>query len=187
MPYTLFTNSVVRVAEAINGNKALLYYPQVRPIDLIIARCLLEAATFAAVFIVLMGGHALATQRLIVDDPLRLIAGMGLASLLGTGLGIIFCGLGQLSTVAERARGPLLRPLFWISGIFFTAETLPAGARDAMLWNPVLHTTELVRDGWFDSYSDEHVSVPYVLAWVGALFLAGLLLERWVRRRIERS
>ena len=110
-----------------------------------------------------------------------------LASMLGTGLGLIFCGLSLISPIAERARGPLLRPLFWISGIFFTAESLPENARSAMLLNPVLHTTELVRDGWFTEYTDNHVSITYVLWWVGGLFLAGLLLERWVRRRIEMS
>ncbi len=187
LPYTLFTNSVVRVAEAINGNKALLYYPQVRPIDLVIARALLEAATFIAVFIVLMGGHALIKQTLIIDDVLTVMAGMLLAAALGTALGLIFCGLGQLSPLADRARGPLMRPLFWISGIFFTADSLPEGARNAMLKNPILHTTELVRDGWFESYRDDHVSIPYVLAWVFGLLLVGLLLERAVRRRIEMS
>lgn len=185
LPYTLFSNSVNRVAEAINGNKALLYYPQVQPLDLVIARSLLEAATFVAVFILLLGGHALINQELRIDSPLTTINGMALASLLGTTLGLIFCGLGQISTAPERARGPILRPLFWISGIFFTAETLPEEARGVMLLNPLLHASEMVRDGWFLSYHDQHIDVSYVMAWILVMMLIGLLLERTVRRRIE--
>ena len=187
LSYFLFSNSVHRVAESINGNKSLLYYPQVQPLDLVTARSLLEAATFGTVFLALMGAHALVRQELVIDSPLRTIAGMALASGLGTALGLIFCCLGQLSPAADRARGPMLRPLFWISGIFFTAESLPERARDAMLLNPVLHTTEMVRDGWFVDYTDDHTDVLYVVAWVLGLVLVGLLLERHVRRKIEMS
>lgn len=185
VPYTLFSNSVNRVAEAINGNKSLLYYPQVRPIDLVLARSALEAATFAAVFLLLLGGHALWRQELMIDSPLLTIAGMAMASLLGTGIGMIFCALGQLTTIADRARGPILRPLFWISGIFFVVDMIPERARDAMLVNPLLHATELVRAGWFRSYDAIHVDVEYVAAWILALLCAGLVGERAVRRRIE--
>jgi capsular polysaccharide transport system permease protein len=185
IPYTLFSNSVNRVAEAINGNKSLLYYPQVRPIDLVIARCALEAATFVAVFVLLLGGRALWVQELEIDSPLLVITGMAMASLLGTSLGLIFCALGEITAASHRARGPLMRPLFWISGTFFVAEMLPQAARDAMLVNPVLHATELVRAGWFQSYDARYVNVTYVSAWILALLLAGLLLERAVRRRIE--
>jgi capsular polysaccharide transport system permease protein len=187
IPYTLFANTVTRVGEAVNGNKALLFYPQVRPLDLVIARSLLEAATFGAVFMALLGIHALWRQELAIDSPLLVILGLALASLLGTALGLLFCGLAQVSNVAERARGPLLRPLFWMSGIFFTAELLPEHVRAILLYNPVLHTTELVRAGWFDSYAGEHVDLGYVVAWILALGAAGLLLERAVRRRIELS
>ena len=55
IPYLLFANTVKRVAEAINGNKALLFYPQVNPIDLVIARVFLEFTTYVGVFLVLMG------------------------------------------------------------------------------------------------------------------------------------
>lgn len=185
VPYTLFTNSVVRVAESVNGNKALLYYPQVHPLDLAIARSLLEAATFAAVFILLLGGHAIVTKQLDVDEPLLVIAGMGFAGLLGSSLGLVFCGLQQFSNVAERARGPLLRPLFWMSGIFFTAQSLPPKVRAVMMTNPLLHCTETVRDGWFVSYSDDHTNLVYVTCWIFALMVIGLVLERAVRRRIE--
>jgi capsular polysaccharide transport system permease protein len=185
IPYTLFGNSIGRVAEAINGNKSLLYYPQVRPIDLVIARSALEAATFAAVFLVLLGGHALWVQELAIDSPLMVITGMAMASMLGTSLGMIFCALAQVSSAVERARGPIVRPLFWISGVYFTVGMLPEAAQEPMLRNPLLHAVELVRAGYFPAYDAHHVDVQYVSAWILALMLVGLVLERAVRRRIE--
>jgi capsular polysaccharide transport system permease protein len=185
LPYTLFSNSVTRVGDAISGNKPLLYYPQVRPLDLVISRSLLEAATFVAVFILVMGADALATRRLEVHDPLLVIGGMAAASALGTSLGLVFCGLSQFSPLADRARGPLMRPLFWVSGIFFTAGMVPESTRDAFLWNPVLHATEMTRAGWFVTHDARHVDPGYVLWWIGGMALVGLLLERLVRRRMD--
>jgi capsular polysaccharide transport system permease protein len=184
VPYNLFMSSVVRVADSVNGNKALLFYPHVLPIDLAIARALLELATSTVVLAVLMGGHALWLQGGSIANPLGVVGGLLLASLLGTSLGLVFCGLGQMSNLVDRARGPLMRPLFWFSGIFFTAATLPDRARELMLINPVLHCTELVRAGWF-AYHDGHGRATYVLGFVLVFALFGLALERTVRQRIE--
>jgi capsular polysaccharide transport system permease protein len=185
IPYLLFSSSAQRVAESINGNKALLFYPHVQPLDLAIARGLLEAVTYAGVFLVLMGVHAVYQQELQIHSSLLVIAGFTLASLLGTSLGLVFCGLGQLSPAVDRARGPLMRPFFWISGLFFTANSLPDTARELLLYNPVLHAVELVRDGWFPGYEAVHARPTYALACILALAVAGLTLERAVRRRIE--
>ena len=112
VPYMLFTHSVGQVSHAINGNKGLLFYPQVKPLDVVFARVALEFCTYVAVFLFLMGANVLVQQRLLVDDPLLIVTGFAMASLLGASLGLIFMGLGQLSNVAERARAPLLRPFF---------------------------------------------------------------------------
>lgn len=187
VPYRLFANSAAQVGEAINGNRALLYYPRVLPIDLVIARGIFEVVTYAAVFIILMGGHALYFQELVVHSPLHVIAGMLLASLLGTVVGLVFCGLGVMSSSIDQARGAILRPLFWVSGVFFTLAQLPVEARRLAEINPIVHTVELVRAGWFPDYSGEHADPAFVLKCILGIGLCGLLLERQVRRRIELS
>ncbi len=183
--YELFSKTADRGSAAIGANKALLFYPHVHTIDLIAARTVLEAATYVMVFVVIVGAHALAVQELVVDSLLRTLWGMALASLLGATLGLVLCSLTVVSPTVERMKGPLMRPLFWISGLFFTAESLPSRARDVLLWNPVMHCVEIVRDGWFPQYTARHASASYVLAWIVALAFAGLTLERAVRRKVE--
>jgi capsular polysaccharide transport system permease protein len=185
VPYMVFSGSVGRVAEAINGNRGLLFYPHVQPLDLAIARSLLEAGTYSAVFIVLMGANALYMRELHIDSALMVVAGFALASLLGTTLGLVFCSLSQYSNAVDRARGPLLRPFFWISGIFFAANQLPTTAQDLLAYNPLLTAVELVRTGWYPTYASEHAHVRYSLMCVLTLAFIGLTLERAVRRRIE--
>ncbi len=185
VPFLLFNNSVGQVSASIVGNRALLFYPHVQTLDLAIARSLLELGTFGAVFLVLMGGSALTSQHLEVADPLLILWGFVLASALGTTIGLIFCTLAQFSSVVTRAQGPLMRPFFWVSGVFFAAEGLPEHIREPFMLNPVLHVTEFVRAGWYPNYSSPHTSSWYVLSWIVALAFVGLSLERVVRRRIE--
>ncbi len=185
IPYEIAMKTADRCANAISGNKSLLFYPQVKTLDLVIARGTLEGATYGAIFLIILGGEALVTQHFVIDDVLLVCVGLGLGCLFGTSLGLVLCTLSVLSNSVERLRGPLFRPVFWMSGLFFTAESLPTNVRDFMLWNPVLHCVELVRDGWFASYHARHASIAYVLACIVVLLFAGLTLERVVRAKVE--
>lgn len=185
IPYDMFSKSAERCASAINANKAMLFYPHVRPFDLLAARSLLEFATYSTVFAAIMCCHGLWVGGLSVADPLQVVGGLALASLLGSSFGTMLCALSVYSNLVDRVRVPLMRPLFWISGLFFTAASLPTQARDIMLWNPVLHCVELVRAGWFASYSARYVDTSYVLGWVMVFAFIGLTLERTVRAKVQ--
>ncbi len=185
LPYQLFRDSAAKVQASISANKGLLYYPQVQPLDLMCSRVILEGATAVSVFTVLLGGEALILGKLEIDSLLTVILGLALAGGLGGALGGVLCALGTFSNAVERFSGPLLRPLFWISAIFFTANDLPPQLRDALLYNPVLHVVEIVRDGWFPSYRADHATPLYPLTWIFVLTFFALALERVARRRIE--
>ena len=185
LTYELVTKTADRGSLAISGNKALLFYPHVHTLDLILARGLLELATYVTIFLIILGGHALAVDRFVIDDVLRVATGLGLAALLGTALGLVLCALSVLSNSVDRIKGPLMRPLFWVSGLFFTADMLPLKVREILLYNPILHCVELVRDGWFTEYHAQHVDLGYVCLWIVGLLFVGLTLERVVRRKVQ--
>ena len=185
IPFLLFRQTLERAHSAINPNKGLLFYPQVRPLDLIIARSGLEIVTLVVVFVLIMSAQAFYTGELHIDKPLKLLTGLLLAGLLGASLGLFFCALSIYSKVVERIVPALNRPLFWLSGLFFTANELPTKIREVLLWNPILHTVEMVRDGWFSAYEAYYLDVTYVLFWIIGFTYFGLLLERMARRRLE--
>jgi capsular polysaccharide transport system permease protein len=185
VPYLIFRGTADRIAASVDGNRGLLFYPHVQPLDIVFARALLEAGTYVAIFGALMGLHAIYHEQLVIDDVLLVLQGLALAWGFGLALGLVLCSLSVVSKAMDRTKGVLLRPFFWTSGIFFTANELPGGAREVLLYNPVLHAVELVRGGWFPDYTVRHADPMYVVTWIFGLGLAGLVLERVVRRRIE--
>ncbi len=185
LTHKFFLDVSGRSMSAIAGNRSLLFYPHVRPLDLIFARVQLEFATLAVVFVGVILANGLWNQHLQIDSLLMVVLGAVLATGLGATLGLTLCSLSVFSNSVERLAPPMMRPLFWTSGVFFTANELPPAARDFLLWNPVLHCTEIVRSGMFVSYSDSHASIAYPLSWIIGLAFVGLTLERVARRHVE--
>jgi capsular polysaccharide transport system permease protein len=187
VPFLLFREASGRASLAVSGNRGLLFYPQIRPFDLVLARVLLEGTTYLCIFMLLGGAEALIRGRLELASALQLLFGLSLAAALGGALGLCLCALTVLAPVVERIQGPVLRPLFWISGIFFCANELPTPLRRFMLRNPLVHVSEIVRAGWFKSYNARYANPWYPLAWILLLGFFGLTLERVARRKLELS
>jgi capsular polysaccharide transport system permease protein len=185
IPYLTFQRTAGQAMQAINGNKGLLFYPNIRPLDLVAARTVLEIATHVVVFALLMAATALYDDSMRVGSLLDTALGMLLAGGLGASLGLVLCGLSTFSNTIDRLVSPILRPLFWISALFFSTNDLPSDVRKAFLYNPVLHVVELTRSGWFPGYRVPEVSVLYPIMWILVLFYFGLTLERVARRRLE--
>jgi capsular polysaccharide transport system permease protein len=183
--FILFRSTLTHCLASIVGNRPLLFYPQVRPLDIALARALLEGATVSTVFVGLLLGNALLQGELHVDSPLLVLAGLGAAWLIGVGAGMCLMGLSVYFPTTERLVPLLMRPMFFVSGLFFTANDLPTQLRNYLLYNPLLHAVELVRDGWFVEYQAHYFDASYLLGWVLVLGYLGLLLERFARRRME--
>lgn len=183
--YELFRNCQSRVMLAVSSNMPLLFYPQVQPVDMMVSRVLLEYATWFSVFTIILGGEALLRGDLAIDDPLLVIGGLLVAGALGGALGSVLCSLTAYSNSVERIAGAALRPLMFASGTFFAFEDTPQRLADYLVYNPVLHIVETVRDGWYASYTSTRTTLWYPLVWtIGLAFLA-LALERVARPKLQ--
>lgn len=185
--FEMFRNTSHQATGAIAGNKGLLFYPQVRPLDLVMAHALLEGVTQIVVFSLLLSGVALYEGHLPVDDVLTTIVGVSLAIGLGGSFGLLSCGLSTLSPTFERIHGMIMRPMFWFSAVFYPLDSVPTAFRNVLLYNPVVHAIELVRDGWFPGYQTRHIDPWYPVVWILVLLFFGLSVERVARRSLELS
>lgn len=182
LPYNVFSCNLSRAQTAVASNLALLYYPQVHPLDLVAARSILETVTLTVAFFLFMLLNTLITQHFPLDSALKTLSGLALAAALGTALGLLFNSIILVVPTFEHFTGPILRPMFWISGLFFSTNELPYSVREMFLWNPMLHIIEVTRDGWFQSYDYHYYSYGYIMLWILGLGVAGLVAERLTRK-----
>jgi capsular polysaccharide transport system permease protein len=172
------------VSASVKVNRALLSFPRVTMLDTIIARFVLQALTSVVVFAVVVAGVALATGAQVSLDLAYVLAALGLALLLGLGMGAINCVLFAFSPTWERVFGVINRPLFLISGAFFLLEDLPLPLRAALWWNPLIHVTSAMRRGFYPYYEASAFSPAFVLIAALGPLMFGVLLLRTLRGRM---
>lgn len=185
VPFSLFRDTSARCMAAISSNMGLLFYPQVRPLDLVMARVILEFVTSLIVLALFMGGLALWDGSTTIESWLETLGGMALAGGLGASFGLLSCALSVYSTNIERLLPTLLRPLIWCSAVFHPVDAVPRAYREFLLWNPLVHAIEMTRDGWFPGYNARHIDPWYPMLWILVMSFLGLTFERTSRRHLE--
>ncbi len=185
VPFFLFREVATSTLRGVSANKALLVYPQVSAFDVMIARCVLETATSVVVFTGLLGALMGFGIEVRIERPVEAFCWLIAMGIMGFGFGAACGALEPLFPAVERiVPAVFLRPLFWISGVFFTSGMLPPDLRDLALINPLLHIIELLRSAFFHEFENQHAGYAYALfALLIALFLAALL-HRALRRHI---
>lgn len=188
LPFQLFKQLVMRSMEAIDANQGLFAYRQVRPVDTVPARALVELCLALGVLAVTVAVVAWLGHDVLPRHPLELLGVSVLLVLLGTTLGL----LAAVATGGALARGrAAVRiatiPLMLASGVVFPVAALPPAARELLLLNPVLHLLELLRSAVFGEayHALPQAGVRLPLAtWLVAAVLA-MALYRARRDRLQ--
>lgn len=184
-PFLLFRNTMAQTLNAIESNRILLTFPQVTPTDLVLARALLEMATLTVVFFLLLAGAEALGFDIRIENLLTVFIVLGCFAMTGLGLGAFFAGLVPFVRSMPQIVSILAgRPLFFTSGLFFTAEMLPQGIREILLVNPLLHMAEWLRSAFFVEFESQFVNVSYAVGTAGFTLFLGLLMLRGFRKRI---
>lgn len=184
VPFLLFKNIALRIMEAVQGNRGLFGYRVIKPMDTFIARLLLEVLLYTVVFVFLLGGLWWWGVPVELYRPLEFFTVVTLLSLMGFGLGILFCVVGEALPEVKPFIRILFLPLYLLSGILFPVSRLPAEYHDLLLWNPVLHAVELSREAFFRGYASvSGVSLVFVAEVTVVLLFAGIVAYRL--RRLE--
>ncbi len=184
-PFILFRSTMTQTMGAIETNRVLLTFPQIKLLDLVLARALLEIATLTVVFfLILAGAHALG-YTIKIENPLRVLFALGCLAVTGFGLGAIVAALVPFARSTQQIV-PIFagRPLFFVSGLFFTAEMLPTGVREVLLLNPLLHMIEWLRSAFFVEFESAYASPAYALGAALVTTCLGLVMLRGLRKRI---
>ncbi len=182
--YSLFRDPWGSLQGSISNSRHLLTFPQVTTFDIILARAVLEV--FVSFFVIgfLLYMAYLAGFEVRCERPLGVLLACCLLAIMGTGAGFLFASLEPLiPSIKQLGSQVLSRPLYFGSGLFFTAETLPAAVREFLLYNPILHMIELVRSEFFYEFETSYGSWTYASLWAFSTLAVGLLTHQAVHKR----
>lgn len=170
---------------AVSGNKALLSYPSVAPIDTMAARYILQFATTVVVAICVLGYIIMTVRHPVSIDMPPLLEAMVAASLIALGGGLANAVLFIMYPVYEKLFAIVTRPLFLLSGVFFLPDSLPPMAKDVILFNPLAHIVMQFRTGFYPQYRAADYDGFYVWSVAAVLMFTGLLLFTMSKARLR--
>ncbi len=183
MPWLLYNNVVNGVMGGLQANKALLGYPQVMPMDISISRVLLESATLLVVMLIFIVIAMYLGLSIRIDSFLGMIMPMGLLIIFAMGVGLINAAIIERYPSYRSIYSALSRPLYFISGVFFTADFLAPEIYDYVSINPLLHLIEWFRTGFYTSFNSDLYDPKYAIEVCVSFFAVGLLAERFNNKK----
>ena len=183
--YNIFNGIITKCMSAVSGNKALLTFPQVTPIDLMVSRMVIVWTTELLAAALLITAVMLFGMPFHVTDLGGLLAILLLTPLLGLGMGMTFASLTVLYPTLEKIIPMVLRIMFFVSGLFYSATMLPSYILKYLWYNPMLQIIEWGRVCLSRGYTTIPYSELYLISFTLISLCLGLLFERYVRGRIK--
>jgi capsular polysaccharide transport system permease protein len=178
IPFSFYQQVSGKTAASINFSRALLAYPSVTYIDAILARFLLNALTNVMVAYLIFTGIIIVFDPRTIIDLVPLVRAMCMSAALGLGIGAVNCYLFSSFPIWVTMWAVVNRPLFIVSCIFFTFETLPQWIQDILWFNPLVHIVGMMRRGFYPTYEGGYISEIYVYAVSLVTLAVGLILLR---------
>ncbi|MGS2719894.1 ABC transporter permease [Paraglaciecola aestuariivivens] len=157
-----FLQTLSNSARSIKKNKALFAFRQVQPISAVLAGAVFQLLVKVFVFIGIIIIMYFLNMEITISDPLLFLSCLLLLWVLAVALGLFF-GIAELF-IAEigKLRELISRPLFFISGVFFSLQDFPKQYWPLLDWNPILHAIELSRFAVYATYGGYGVSLQYL-------------------------
>lgn len=183
-PFLYFNKVISQSMGAVSANQNLFIYRQVRVFDAYLSRFMLEAAiAFLTLITILVGSWWLGYQVVVINS-LKFLLLFALISVFAFGVSLVFGVFNALYPEVGKFIPVILRPLFFISGTFFTINDMPPSLHPYLLWNPLLHTFELMRSCFSAHYNTSLVSMEYLMICTLVAMTLGMLMYRANWRRM---
>lgn len=182
VPFLLFRNIVLRLMGSTCANRASFANRQIKPLNILIARTLVETFFTIVVYIVLVLVFAGYGFDVSIKAPVEWLLTIILGLLFSFGLGVVLASVTHASPGINVWVRTMFFPLYFVSGVLVPAVYLPHAILPLLLLNPFLHLEELIRSQVFSDYEPvEGVSVEYVMVMALVLLLVSIFAYR--RRR----
>jgi capsular polysaccharide transport system permease protein len=181
VPFMSFSYLSRFMMTAVLLTRPMLGFPEVKVLDILFASAFLETLAACLVTILMIVIAWFVGVDFMPKDVVQAAFAFGAALLLGLGFGLLN-GVLALAFKFWPVVVALEIIVLWLSsGVAFVPDALPAAARNALAYNPVLHVVEWMRSAYYEGYGDLILDRGYPIAYGMGTVLLGLLLERAMR------
>ena len=122
-----------------------------------------------------------------MDDMLLFMGAIFWCWLGGVAVGSIFLAINRYLSWGNLLSTTYVRIMFFTSGKFFVASTIPSNIRPFLDWNPLFHLLDQGRGAVFVNYAASTTSMDYAIKVILLLMVVGFLTEAYVRRHYSVS
>lgn len=180
----LWRNVANRCGKAVEANSALLFHRNVKILDLMLARIILEICGASISFIVLSIIFISLGFMAMPADIFTMLAAWFLTAWFATGLAMNIGVISEISEVFDRLWHAFTYLLFGLSGVGFLVDWLPENAQKVVLFIPMVHSTEMLRHGFYGDIITTYEDPAYLILWSLGLTLTGLWGIRYLSKKV---
>lgn len=181
----LWRNTVGRCNQAITPNLGLMYHNNVKVLDIYISRIIIEISGSTISFVILSSIFIYLGLMDFPADVVTTIFGWLLLTWVGASLGLLIGSLSEQSDIVEKLWHPISYLMFPLSGAAFMVDWLPPTAQKIVLFLPMVHGIELLREGYFGNLVKAHYNLSYAITICLIMTMFGLIFAKQTENRVE--
>lgn len=184
LPYGLIRRSMSSIPKVMKSNAAFYAYQQVKPIDSVLSRFIIESTLILlgglVVFFLLWWFMDLSPNFDRIPEVIGVFAMMVAASF---GLCLFLATYGSRIPFVLRLASGMSRALYFLSAVIHPMSEIHDTAGEFLLWNPIAHMIELLREYALGMRPYYGVNAWYPLGFM--LFMLFLGLVSYYANRFE--
>lgn len=182
IPITLFRHGIARSISIFVANGSLLYHRQIKIVDFILARFIIEMLGGMMAYLFIGTILVLFDEFPVPKDVGLFIGGWLLYSFITLSICFVTGPLSELSDVLEKIVPVVTYVMIPFSGLFTMASWLTPTLREYLLWSPFVNAMEMMRKGLWGQEVTAYYSIWNPLAFSLVTLAFGLGLCRHVRK-----
>ncbi|MHA1107878.1 MAG: ABC transporter permease [Alphaproteobacteria bacterium] len=173
----------IRTVSAVSGalRPDMMNHQRLTPFLMVCVRATGSFYKNTLALIIMLAANYLLRDVIEMHDPLMFVFAFLLCWLGGIGIGIVFLAAGRYLSWGALLHTTYVRVMFFTSGKFFVANTVPGFIRPYLDWNPLFHLLDQGRAAAFLNYTSRTTNMSYPILVILATLVIGMLVENYVR------
>uniref|UniRef100_UPI00359FDC28 ABC transporter permease n=1 Tax=Glaesserella sp. TaxID=2094731 RepID=UPI00359FDC28 len=181
----MWRNASNRAIGAISANISLLYHRNVKVLDTLISRTILEVAGATVAQIFIMAVFIFIGWIDFPQDVFYMLVAWCLMAIFAFGLGMIICVIAYQFEVFGKIWNTLSFIMLPLSGAFFFVHSLPSQVQQYAVWVPMISGTEMFRQGYFGESVKTYENIGFIIVCDLVMVFIGLLAIKKFSKGIE--